>query len=180
MNTKREYEIAFVGLKQGDHEFEYILEDSFFKERGSINQNEIQATVKLMLDKNNGFMILKFITGGKAEVNCDRCGNVLDANLWDEFNMVVKLATNPEEMNEQEEDPDIFYIARSESTLDVSSWLYEFVILSIPTQNVCGDDLNGESLCNKDVLKKLEEMNAISNIQTENTIWKGLEKFKDN
>ena len=33
MNTKREYEIAFVGLKQGDHEFEYILEDSFFKER---------------------------------------------------------------------------------------------------------------------------------------------------
>ncbi len=180
MNTKREYEIAFVGLKQGDHEFEYILEDSFFKERGSINQNEIQATVKLMLDKNNGFMILKFITGGKAEVNCDRCGNVLDANLWDEFNMVVKLVTNPEEMNEQEEDPDIFYIARSESTLDVSSWLYEFVILSIPTQNVCGDDLNGESLCNKDVLKKLEEMKAISNIQMENTIWKGLEKFKDN
>jgi uncharacterized metal-binding protein YceD (DUF177 family) len=180
MSTKREYEIGFVGLKEGIHEFEYILEDSFFKERGSTDENKIAATVKLVLDKNTGFMMLKFLTGGKAGVNCDRCGNLLEANLWDEFNMVVKLISNPEEMNEQEEDPDVFYISRTESHLDVSSWLYEFVILSIPTQNVCSEDENGKSLCNQEVIKKLEEMKAATKTETENSIWKGLEKFKNN
>ena len=40
-------------------------------------------------------------------------------DLWDEFNMVVKQVENPDEMNESEEDPDIFYISRTESHLAV-------------------------------------------------------------
>jgi uncharacterized metal-binding protein YceD (DUF177 family) len=180
MTSKRLYEIAFVGLKHGEHEFNYELGDKFFIEKGAEDIENMRATVKLLLEKNRDFMLLKIQTGGNAQVNCDRCGNVLQVSLWDEFNMVIKLIENPEEMNEQEQDADVFYIARSESHLDVSDWLYEFVLLSIPTQHVCGDDEKGESLCNKDVLKKLEEMRLIAEEQKENSIWKGLEKFKDN
>ncbi len=180
MGSKRKYEIAFVGLKPGEHEFEYNLDDSFFKERGAEEDGKINANVKILLDKNRGFMFLKFLTGGTAEVNCDRCGNLLEVNLWDEFNMVVKLIENPEEMNQQEEDADVFYISKTESHIDVSDWLYEFVMLSIPIQHVCGENEKGESLCNKAVLKKLEEMRATSEEQIGNSIWKGLEKFKDN
>ncbi len=180
MTSKRLYEIAFVGLKHGEHEFNYELGDKFFIEKGAEDTENMHATVKLLLEKNKDFMLLKIQTGGNAQVNCDRCGNVLQVSLWDEFNMVVKLIENPEEMNEQEQDADVFYMARSESHLDVSDWLYEFVLLSIPTQHVCADDENGQSLCNKDVLKKLEEMRLISEEQKENSIWKGLEKFKDN
>jgi uncharacterized metal-binding protein YceD (DUF177 family) len=178
MNSKRAFEIAFVGLKQGEHHFEYELEESFFIEKGALIESGIKAIVKLQLDKHVGFMMLKFVTDGKAHLNCDRCGNELEASLWDEFNLVVKLVENPAEMNESEEDPDIFYIARSESHIELSDWLYEFVILSIPAQNICKQDENNNSLCNKEVLDKLEAMNK--EVGVENTIWKGLEKFKKN
>jgi hypothetical protein len=66
-------------------------------------------------------MLLKFEIGGKADVTCDRCGNPLPMDIWDEFNMLVKLVENPEEMNDQEEDPDVFYISRTESHINVAT-----------------------------------------------------------
>ncbi len=180
MGSKRLYEIAFVGLKPGVHEFNYELDATFFKEKAAENEDDVVANVKLMLDKNVGFMFLKFIVGGNAAVNCDRCGNMLKVDLWDEFNMVVKLTENAQKANDEEEDADVFYIERSESHIDVSDWLYEFVLLSIPMQHICGSDSNGKSLCNEDVLKKLEQMQVKSDEQKENSIWKGLDKFKNN
>ena len=124
-----------------------------------------------MLEKNTGFMLLKVAVGGNAEVNCDRCGNILNADLWDEFNVVVKLTENPEEMNEQEEDADVFYISKGESHIDVSDWLYEFVRLSIPAQHVCGENDKGESLCNAEVLQKLNEMKSKADENNAGSIW---------
>ena len=180
MASKREYEIAFVGLKHGEHEYNYVLEDKFFIDKGAENVENISATVKLVLEKNTGFMLLKFQTGGSASVLCDRCGNALNVQLWDEFSMVVKLIDNPDEMNQQEEDADVFYISRSDSHIAVSDWLYEFTMLSIPVQNTCGVDEGNNSLCNQTVLAKLEQMKKSAHELTEKSIWKGLEKFKDN
>ena len=180
MGSKREFEIAFVGLKQGEHEFNYELTEAFFKERGAEYADNIHANVKLLLEKNTGFLIMKFAVGGNAEVNCDRCGNLLNADLWDEFSMVVKTTEDPGEMNEQEEDADVFYIAKTESHLDISDWLYEFVMLSIPAQHVCGENEKGESLCNADVLQKLEQMRAKTEENNAHSIWTGLDKFKEN
>ena len=180
MGSKRMFEIAFVGLKPGIHEFSYELDTQFFKDKAVDNIDKIVANVKMTLDKNNGFMILKFMVGGNAEVNCDRCGNQLKVDLWDEFNMVVKLTEDPQKSNDDEEDADVFYIAKSESHIEVSDCLYEFVMLSIPMQHVCGNDANGKSLCNEEVLKKLETMQVKSEEQQGNSIWKGLDKFKNN
>jgi uncharacterized metal-binding protein YceD (DUF177 family) len=180
MNPKRAYEIAFVGLKQGEHHFKFELEDSFFVDKGASIDDELKAVVNVVLDKHKDFMMLNFVTDGTVNEHCDRCGNMLNITLWDEFKLVVKLVENPGEMNENEEDPDIFYIARSESHIDLSNWLYEFVLLSIPTQHICKNDDEGNSLCNKDVLAKLETMKINSQQKVENTIWKGLDKFKEN
>ena len=180
MGSMRMFEIAFVGLKPGVHEFNYKLDAEFFKEKAGEKTDNIVADVKLTLDKNNGFMLLKFMVGGNADVNCDRCGNPLKVDLWDEFNMVVKLTEDPQKANEEEEDADVFYIAKSESHIEVSDWLYEFVMLSIPMQHICGNDSDGKSLCNEEVLKKLEAMQAKTEEQQGNSIWKGLEKFKNN
>jgi uncharacterized metal-binding protein YceD (DUF177 family) len=180
MGSKRAFEIAFVGLKQGFHNFEYHVDEQFLIEKGAADSNKLNATVELELEKNSTFLQLKFRTGGNALVNCDRCGNELNVDIWDEFNMLVKLTDNAGEKNEEEVDPDIFYINRTESHIDVSDWLYEFVMLSIPTQNQCGEDENGNSLCNADVLQKLEKMKKDVVINDKASIWKGLEKFKEN
>ena len=152
MNNRRAYEIAFVGLKPGIHEYQYEIDDKFFANYGDQDFTNCQANIKLLLDKKNGFMLLKFDVDGSAEVLCDRCGNALTVRLWDEFNIVVKMVDEPEKMNEQEEDPDVYYISKTESHLHVADWIYEFINLSIPLQKRCPEDAEGKSTCNEEVL----------------------------
>ena len=178
MNHRREYEIAFVGLKSGVHEFTYQIDDSFFVEYQEQDFRNCHATVKLSLEKNNSFMLLKFEVGGNVEVTCDRCNGNLPFQLFDEFYITVKLVDNPEEMNEQEEDPDVYYISKGESHLHMADWLYEFINLSIPMQKVCDFENMDGPHCNKAARDLLKKMQSDSNGQP-NTIWKGLEKFKD-
>ncbi len=178
MSKKREYEIPFVGLKPGIHVFEYRVDDKFFTEYGEQDFQDVNADVKLTLEKNTGFMMLKFDVGGSVQSWCDRCGNPLTVQLWDEFNIVVKMVEEPQVMNDQEEDPDVYYISHTESHLNVADWIYEFINLSLPMQKLCPEDAKGESTCNPEVLAKLKEMEE-NDKNTTNPIWKGLEKFKD-
>ncbi|MEP6467543.1 MAG: DUF177 domain-containing protein [Parafilimonas sp.] len=178
MNFRREYEIAFVGLKPGLHYFDYSIDDKFFSNYGEQDFSNCKANIKLELDKKNGFMLLKFDIDGTVDVSCDRCGNPLTLRLWDEFRIMVKLADNPEEMNEQEEDPDVYYINRGESHLYVADWIFEFINLSIPLQKMCADDETGSSKCNEEVLSKLQNEQYINDNEA-NLLWKALKQFKD-
>ena len=123
-------------------------------------------------------MLLKFEIGGKANITCDRCGNPLGMDIWDEFNMLVKLVDNPDEMNIQEEDPDVFYISRTESHIDVADWIYEFVLLSFPLQKMCSLEEMGGPQCNIEVLEKLKAMEVKEEEHNANQLWKGLDQFK--
>lgn len=181
MSRRREFEIAFVGLKPGVHEYNYSIDDRFFEAYQQQDFKNCKASVKLLLDKKSSFMLLKFEIGGQLEVICDRCNSRLPLELWDEFNITVKIVEDPELMNNQEDDPDVYYISRGESHIDVANWIYEFINLSIPMQKVCSyEEMNGPH-CNPaalDMLKKLVSEEGKKE-EKENPIWKGLEKFKD-
>ena len=180
MSSRRIFDIAFVGLKPGIHEFEYAIDDKFFVDYQEQDFRHCIAQVKLTLDKKVGFMLLKFEVGGKLEVTCDRCGNNLPLDLWDDFNIVVKMVEDPAVMNEQEEDPDVYYISRGESHLRISDWIYEFINLSIPMQRMCTVEEMGGPHCNKEVLAMLKKLDAdAQHNEPQNPLWKGLEKFKD-
>jgi uncharacterized metal-binding protein YceD (DUF177 family) len=81
-------------------------------------------------------------------------------------------------MNNEEEDPDVFYISRGESHLNVETWIYEFITLSVPTHRMCPEDQIGGPQCNKEVLEMLKKMNETEN-ESQNPIWKGLDKFRN-
>ncbi|RYZ23762.1 MAG: DUF177 domain-containing protein [Chitinophagaceae bacterium] len=178
MTHRREFEIAFVGLKPGVHEYLYEVNDSFFEEFGEQDFRKTGATVRLFLEKNTGFMRLRFEVGGKTEVTCDRCATELPLQLFDEFNLTVKLVEDAETMNDQEEDPDVYYINRGESHLDVKNWIYEFVSLSIPMQKTCEFENMDGPHCSPEARKLLNEMRPVEGPK-ENPLWKGLEKFRD-
>ena len=178
MSHRREYEIAFVGLKPGEHHFTYEITEKFFEPFQEQDFTNCKTTVKLRLEKNNGFMMLKFDLYGKVEVVCDRCGNNLPMQLWDEFNIIVKMTEDPEVMNDREEDPDVYYISKSESHINVADWIYEFINLSIPMQKMCKEDEIGGPQCNSEVLDKLKRMDEEAKVDS-NAIWKGLDQFKN-
>jgi len=179
MSRRREFEIAYVGLKPGVHEFSYLINDKFFEAFQQQDFRKCKANVKLTLDKKSSFMLLKFEIGGALEVSCDRCNSNLPLELWDEFNITVKLVEDPEQMNEQEEDPDMYYIGQGESHVDVANWIYEFIILTIPMQKACDFEKMDGPHCNKTALEVLKKLEPEEKETKENPIWKGLEKFKD-
>jgi uncharacterized metal-binding protein YceD (DUF177 family) len=179
MGHRRDYEIAFVGLKPGIHSYSYDITDKFFEPFQQQDFRNCRAQVKLTLDKKSSFMLLKFEIGGVIDVACDRCSNDLKLDLWDEFNLTVKMVDDAEQMNNQEEDPDVYYIGRGESHIDVANWIYEFINLSIPMQKVCAFEKADGPNCNPATLDLLKKMEVKPGEKTENPIWKGLEKFKD-
>ncbi len=67
--NRRNFDIAFVGLKPGIHEFEYDINDKFFEDYQEQDFRDCIAKVKLTLDKKIGFMLLKFRSGWQVECN---------------------------------------------------------------------------------------------------------------
>jgi uncharacterized metal-binding protein YceD (DUF177 family) len=155
------------------------VNDKFFADIKENGINNFDVSVKVNLEKNTSFMMLKFEIDGSVNVTCDRCGNPLLLNLWDEFKLVIKQVENPEEMNHNEEDPDIFYISRNESHLHLGDWIYEFVLLSIPNQRMCSEEEIGGPQCNKEVLAMLNKMKS-GTVENNHPLEKGLEQFKKN
>ena len=179
MGRSREYEIAFVGLKPGLHEFNYQIEDRFFEAYQQQDFRNCKANVKLLLDRKTGFLQLKFEIGGTVETTCDRCNNNLPLQLWDDFNITVKMVEDPEAANAEEDDPDMYYIAQGESHIDVSNWIYEFINLSLPMQKTCEYEKMDGPHCNPKALDVLKKMEPEVKESRDNPIWKGLEKFRD-
>ncbi|MBX2906449.1 MAG: DUF177 domain-containing protein [Taibaiella sp.] len=178
MKHNREYEIAWQGLKPGPHTFEYDIEDRFMREHGA--DEELKSwggRVTLTFDKHENFFMLNFDIDGTVTVPCDRCGDDFPLRLWDEFDLVIKL-TGGDEGEKPEDEDDVVFIPRSETVIDMSAWVYEFVMLSVPLQHIHPDNAEGKPGCNEEALKLLNQMGD-SESHTANTLWKGLEALKE-
>ncbi|HEX5555425.1 MAG TPA: DUF177 domain-containing protein [Chitinophagaceae bacterium] len=178
MRPHKQFEIAFVGLKSGEHEFNYDIDDQFFISYAPQDFSESRIHIRLLLDKKHRFFLLKFEITGEVTVNCDRCGDPFVLPVWDEFNLVVRMVEDPAAV-EEDEDPNVAYIGLHESLLKVTDWVYEFALLSIPMQRVHPDSDKGESGCNKTALKMLDDMQHRAE-EKKNPIWKDLDKFRKN
>ena len=68
MVNRREFDIAFVGLKPGSHEYHYEVDDKFFSGYRETDFSNCHAKIKLTLEKNTSLMRLKFEVGGTMDV----------------------------------------------------------------------------------------------------------------
>ena len=81
MGDLRAYDIPFTGLKNGEYDFLYEIDDSFFM---SFQESPIlngDVTVNLAFDKKPNFFICKFDLKGSVITECDRCLGELDLNI---------------------------------------------------------------------------------------------------
>ncbi|MBL7718698.1 MAG: DUF177 domain-containing protein [Flavipsychrobacter sp.] len=177
MKHNREYEIAWLGLKPGIHTFQYELDDRFMNDLGQWPFDGLNAQVTVTFDKQPSFFMLKFDVGGTVNMPCDRCGDEFKLRLWDEFNLLIKLTG--EDTDHKDDDADVVFIPRSETVIDISNWLYEFIHLSIPLQRVHPDNADGVSGCNPKALELLNKLEVHEDDHKTNDIWKGLEALKE-
>src|SRR5699024_7144588 len=111
MRKNKAFDIAFVGLKNGIHHFDYTINDAFFKIFNPQDFQDSDLHVHLSMDKKERFFLLNFEITGSISTSCDRCGDIFSLEIWDEFPFTVKQVAEPESAQEENEDPNMAFIA---------------------------------------------------------------------
>ena len=170
MKVLSKYEISFFGLKVGQHEFEFEIDQKFFEcfEKSEIKTGNLKA--KVVLNKQPGLLELNIRIVGYVQVVCDRCLEDFDMTLKCKGELYVKFGGSYEEIDEK-----VIVLKANAHHLNLSQFLYEYIHLSIPYKRVHPDDENGNSTCNKEMLNLIQESSFEEEKQEEtDPRWKGL------
>ena len=151
MKPHKEFKIQFVGLKLGQHHFEYNISKKFFEEFEFEEFNDADLKVNMVLNKKATLLELHFEVSGAVNVNCDITNELYDQDIINYFDLVVKFG---DEYNNENED--ILIIPHSEYEINVAQYIYELIVLTVPTKLVHPGILDGT--LDSEILKKLEEL----------------------
>lgn len=143
--------IPFVGLKQGKHEFEYLIDREFFEHFEYDDFNSANVKIDLLFEKKSTIMELTFKAVGVVNVNCDLTNEPYDQPIDAELTLVVKFGDNFNDDNEE-----LLVLPHSEYQLNVAQYIYELIVLSVPLKRVHPGVLDGT--LKSEVLEKLEEL----------------------
>ena len=152
MNYLSQYTIPFSGLKEGKHLFDFLADHRFFAgfEESEIVKGDVKIQVEL--EKRTTYLRLVFMHEGEVELVCDRCLDTYMQPINGHNVMLVKFSES-----ESDDGDDVIYIHPGKYQVEVGKLIYEFIVLSIPIRHVHPDGLDGNSLCDPEMLKKLDE-----------------------
>jgi uncharacterized protein len=153
MNYLDKYRISFGSLAKGEHEFEFEIDDKFFEQFGNEPVQHGFLDVLVTVNKQETMLLIDFTMEGTVETVCARCGDPLELDITGFNELTVKFGPEPGEESE-----DVIVISPKEHELNVAQFIYEYVTLLIPMRSVHEEDESGESACNPETLRKLEEI----------------------
>lgn len=153
MDKLKHYILHFSGLGLGEHNFHYHIENDFFAAFDNTDIEQASIDVELTLDKQERMLILNFEIKGSINVMCDRCLDNFDFPLNGTERLIVKFGEVFENDNEE-----VLLLPEYEHKLDISAYLYDYIILMLPIRVVHPEDENGKSNCNPEIIKKLESL----------------------
>ncbi|MBB1149063.1 MULTISPECIES: DUF177 domain-containing protein [unclassified Myroides] len=131
MNTEKTYSISFIGLKNGEHTFEYQVDSNFFKHYNYDDFNSIQANISVLLNKKATLLEINLKAKGIANVPCDVTNEDFDLPIENEFNLIVKFG---EEFNNDHDE--VLIVPFNEYEVNLTQYIYELVALAIPVKRV--------------------------------------------
>ncbi len=172
MKMFKEYEVSFFGLKEGTHYFEYKIEKSFFEAFNYEEFLETNLLVELNFIKKGTLFELEFSANGTVKVLCDISNEPYDQPIDASLKMVVKFG---EELNDDNDE--ILIIPHGEHQINVSQFIYEMIVLSIPRKKI-HPGINDGTL-KSDILEKLEELKPKEkkNLNEIDPRWEDLKKL---
>ncbi len=148
MRVLSEYKLQFEGLKQGTHFYEFDVDNKFFEEFDWLEFDKSSFKVDLKLEKQSTMMVFNFDFKGSFSVPCDRCLDEVEIGVEGSEKLIVKFGTES-----YDDTDDILVLPESEHEIDVSPYVYEFIMLNIPQKRV-----HKKGACNKKVIKAFEKV----------------------
>lgn len=145
-HKKRPFSIPFVGLKNGKHEFDFEIGQTFFEEYDYSGIEDANVQVQLILDKKETMLIGEFSIKGEVVTACDRCTDSLSVPVEANYTQYFKFGL------EDSGDDSLTVMHPDEYQIDVKDLIYEFIVISLPTRL-----LHPEGLCNEEMMAAMEK-----------------------
>ncbi len=174
MDALKEFSIPIKGLGIGVHEYDFEIDDSFFKhfENSPVQQGKLM--LHLSIDKQSSMYVLDFDFEGGINTACDRCLADIMLPTAGSQRLLVKFS---EDVGES--DDDIIYISRDAAFLNIAQYAFEYICLAIPISKVYDCHLDEPMPCNEKVVNYLMDNNE-EKIQNnkDNPLWDALKNLK--
>ena len=151
MSNLKQFNIPFIGLKQGKHLFDYEIDNTFFEAFDFNEFNSSKLQVKLIFDKKSTFFELHLNVVGFVNVDCDISLEPFEQEVEGNMPLVIKFGSEYNDDNEE-----MIIIPHENFEINVSQFIYELVILSIPTKKIHPKVVDGSM--NSEALKKFKEL----------------------
>ena len=129
--------------------FEYDLNDGFFKALDGSELEHGALHVSVSIRKMTGFFDIQLHSEGTVTISCDRCLDDMEQPIEADNSLMVKLGDT------YSDDDDTITVNEDEGILDLSWFIYEFIMLAIPIKHV-----HAPGKCNSAMTQKLDELSG--------------------
>jgi len=151
MKELKKFTIPFVGLKLGEHRFDYIISKSFFEYFEYEDFNDVTINLEVLLNKKNTMLEFTLLFKGFINVNCDVTNEPYNQDVSGKFHFVVNFG---DEFNNENEE--LIIIPHGSYEINIQQYIYESIVLAIPTRRIHPGIEDGT--LESDILTKLEEL----------------------
>lgn len=166
------YKIAYKGLTDGEHSFDYHVDNSLFEGISEMIREGVKSVVEgddelgssedilsaecdvhVELLKSEHFLRFEVSIDGDVEVECDRCLEPCSVPVEFDGEFTVKFS-DEDELREQW-DGEVMWLPTGESHVDLGQYIYESILLSLPYQRV-----HAEGECNAEMIGRFTQISA--------------------
>jgi len=175
MKALKAYTIPFIGLKVGEHHFDYHIDNTFFQNFEYDEFNSVNIKIDLKFQKKTTLLELYFSANGSVNINCDLTNEPYNQYIDDQYKLVVKYGNEYNDDNE-----DILIIPHGEYEINIAQYIYELIVLAVPVKRIHPGIEDGT--LQSEILSKLEELSPNKDNKTKSSEeidprWNNLKKL---
>ena len=142
------YTIAYKGLKNGSYDFDFKVDSALFEAYETEEIKGGNCDVRIALKRSESMLELNVAIEGTVICECDRCLEDCDIPVDYNGDLVVKFSDETDYY-----DGEVMWISPAEDMLDLTQYIYESIVLSLPYSRV-----HEEGECNPDMLASFTEI----------------------
>jgi uncharacterized protein len=163
-----DHTIAFSGLKDGQHTFEWTLGQDFFQ---AAHEEEFQGgdvRVLVTLDKTTTLLVANIRANGTVSTTCDRCAALFNMPLTGEQRQIFQLHGE-----DDPEDDELVTLDAKAHSINLTHYIYECLRLALPARHV-----HPEGQCDPEVDEVLSR-HAVEHEPVPDPRWDALKNLKN-
>lgn len=144
----RDFDLAFVGLKLGEHRFDYQLNNEFFSLFGLNDFLSSNLSATAVMIKKETSLDWHFTVSGSVRIPCDVTNEPFDLPLQNELHLVVKYGDEFDDSRDE-----ILVIPSGDHRMNIAQYLYEISALAMPLKRVSPEGMKLQEIEDSEIIE---------------------------